>query len=68
MVLCSVAIWHADDMAERNYLAELDPDGRGLRDRLLAVGLSATSYQENVQGKHPYDGVKHLAPAGFSEL
>ncbi len=52
-------------MAEKNYLAELEPDGRGLPDRLLAVGLSATSYKEIVEGAQPLEGVKHLAPLGL---
>ncbi len=60
-------MWHADDMAERDYLGDIDPEGQGLPDRLRAVGFSVTSSQGIVKGERLHEGVKQLAKLCLSD-
>jgi uncharacterized protein YkwD len=50
---CRVAQVHASDMATKNYLAENNSDGKGLQDRLTALGISTTAQQELGRGEPP---------------
>jgi hypothetical protein len=50
---CSAAQSHAEDMATRNYLAERDPDGKDMQDRLASVGLFSAVQHELGRGEHP---------------
>jgi hypothetical protein len=48
---CRVAQRHAHDMATRNYLGDIDPDGNDTRTRFAEVGLKAGDVRAICRGK-----------------
>ena len=55
--LRAVARAHCEDMAARGYLGEVDPDGVGLADRLVAAGITCPVIGENIVQVEAGEGV-----------
>jgi uncharacterized protein YkwD len=53
--LAEVAVAHSRDMRDRAYFGHMDPDGRGLADRLRNAGISFNRAAENIAKGFQYE-------------